>query len=306
MSDLSAHLDDYLRLRRALGFKLVNEEIMLRGLAGYLKSAGASTITTELAMAWARLPQGVQPIDWAHRLSAARSFARYLATIDPATQVPPRDALLAHVSRPTPYLWSAGDVRRLLQAARALRPPLRGGTYEALFGLVAASGMRISEATGLPRADTDLNEGVITITGAKFGRDRLVPLHPSTTDALRAYAARRDELCPQPKTLTFFVSAQGTTLGRRTVNETFEKLCVAIGVRTDTRRPRIHDLRHGFAVRTLVDWYRSDLDVDSRMVLLSNYMGHVKPAGTYWYLSAVPELMELAAARLGSRTGGRP
>jgi integrase/recombinase XerD len=306
MSDLSAQLDDYLRLRRALGFKLVNEEIMLRGLTAYLDAAGASTITTELAMAWARLPQGVQPIDWAHRLSAARGFARYLATIDPAAEVPPRDALLAHVTRPMPYLWSAGDVRRLLQAARALRPPLRGATYEALFGLVAASGMRIGEATGLPRADTDLNEGVITITEAKFGRSRLVPLHPSTTNALRAYAARRDELCPEAKTLTFFVSAQGTTLGRRTVNETFERLCIGIGVRTESCRPRIHDLRHGFAVRTLIDWYRSGIDVDSRMVLLSNYMGHVKPAGTYWYLSAVPELMELAAARLGTRTGGRP
>ncbi len=306
MSDLSVHLDDYLRLRRELGFKLANEEFMLSRLVAYLDAAGATVITTNLALAWARLPQSVQPITWAHRLSAARSFARFLATIDPATEVPPRAALVARAIRPTPYLWSPADVDLLLQAARALRPPLRGATYEALFGLVAASGMRIGEATGLQRAAADLREGIITITEAKFGRSRLVPLHPSTTDALCAYAARRDRLCPKPKTRAFFVSAQGTALCRRTVNGTFEQLSIAIGLRDGIRRVRIHDLRHSFAVRTLVDWYRRGLDVESRMVLLSTYLGHVKPAGTYWYLSASPELMELAATRLGSRSGGRP
>jgi integrase/recombinase XerD len=306
MSDLSVHLDDYLRLRRALGFKLANEQIMLSGFVAHLEAASATTITTDLAIAWARLPQGVQPITWAHRLSAARGFARYLETIDPTTEVPPRLALVARVVRPTPYLWSLADLRCLLRAAGELRPPLRGATYEALFGLVAASGMRIGEAIALRRADADLTEGVLTITEAKFGRSRLVPLHRTTTDALCAYAARRDELCPEPKTPAFFVSARGTALGRRTVSRTFQQLSNAIGVRNASPRPRVHDLRHSFAVRTLIDWYRRGLDVESRMVLLSNYLGHVKPAGTFWYLSASPELMELAAARLESRAGGRP
>ena len=305
MSALDRHVEAYLGLRRALGFKLAFEGQVLPQLATYLDAAGASTVTVELAIAWAGIPQGVQPISRAHRLGAVRGFARYLQTIDPATEVPPCGIWPSVAPRPAPYLWSDVDVRALLDAARQLRPPVRAATHEALFGLLAASGMRIGEALRLERDDVDLDRGVVTIREAKFGRSRLVPLHPSTTDALRSYATRRAELCPTPRSTTFFVSSVGTALLHGGVRKTFIGLTTAVGMRTPTVRPRIHDLRHSFAVGTLVRWHRSGIDVAGRMALLSTYLGHVNPAGTYWYLSAAPELMELAAARLDGRFGAR-
>lgn len=308
MSELARHVDDYLRLRRSLGFKLEWPGHLLHQLLAYLDAAGATTLTAELMIEWARLPQGVQPLHWAHRLGAARSFALYLKTIDPATEVPPppRDVFDARQRRPAPYLWSEMEIRRLLRACRCLRPPMRAATYEALFGLIANSGMRRGEAIGLCRNDVDLEDGVLTIREAKFGRSRLVPLHPSATEALKSYAARRDHTFPVSRANTFFVSSVGTALSRDPVNKTFVELTTAIGLRTPTTRPRIHDLRHSFAVRTLIAWHRSGMNADSRMPLLSTYLGHVNPAGTYWYLSAVPELMELAAARVDARFGVSP
>ena len=199
MSDLIGHVNDYLRARRALGFKLQREGEVLPQFVDYLEASGASTITVDLAVAWAGLPQGVLPISLAHRLGAVRGFARYLATIDPATEVPPCGVWPSTTPRRVPYLYSGSDVRSLLQAARALKPPLRAASHEALFGLLAASGMRVGEAIGLGRDDVDLAEGVVTINEAKFNRSRLVPLHPTTTAALGAYAARRDRLCPRPR-----------------------------------------------------------------------------------------------------------
>jgi integrase/recombinase XerD len=304
MSELAGHLADYLALRRALGFKLKREGDELPKLVAYLEAAGSATLTAELAIAWAGLPQQVQPIRWAHRLGSARGFARYLATIDPATEVPPRDVFGARQVRPAPYLWSEAEVRRLLEAARGIRPPLRAATHEALFGLLAVSGMRLGEAIGLERDTVDLDAGMLTIREAKFGRSRLVPLHPSAAAALRAYAARRDRLCPTPRSRTFFLSSVGTALLAGGVHHTFNQITTALGLRTATVRPRLHDLRHSFAIHTLIDWQRSGADVGARMAALSTYLGHVNPAGTYWYLSAAPELMELAAARLDRRFGG--
>jgi integrase len=205
--------------------------------------------------------------------------------------------------RPTPYLWSPRDIRRLLEGARTLTPPLRAATHETLFGLLTASGMRVGEAIGLQRDDVDLGTGVITIREAKFDRSRLVPLHPTATEALRRYAAERDRLCPRPRSGAFFLSSVGTTLGRSGVDATFRKITTAIGVRTDAVHPRVHDLRHSFAVDTLIRWHRSGVAVDERIGVLSAYLGHVSPADTYWYLSAAPELMALAADRLAARFG---
>jgi integrase/recombinase XerD len=303
MSALAAHLADYLTLRRSLGFKLGWQGADLAGLVAHLDAAGASTITTELAIAWAQLPQGVARLRWAHRLGAARGFARYLAAIDPATEVPPPDVFGAREIRPAPYLWAAEDVVRLLGAARTLRPPLRAATHEALFGLLAVSGMRLGEAIGLARGDVDLDAGVLTIEDAKFRRARLVPLHPSAVDALRAYAECRDRLCPAPRAGTFFLSSVGTALLANGVQGTFRELTRALGLRTTTVRPRLHDLRHSFAVQTLIDWYRAKGDVEADLAVLSTYLGHVNPAGTYWYLSAAPELTELAVGRLAAHAG---
>lgn len=302
-STLGAQVADYLRLRRALGFKLERAGLLLPQLVTYLEVAGATTVTSDLAIAWARLPERAQPNHLAQRLAVARGFARYLQTIDPATQVPPSGVFPTRRHRPTPYLWSIGDIDRMLEATRALRPPLRAATHFALFGLIAVSGMRLGETIGLHRDDVALDAGVITIRHAKFDRSRMVPLHPSTTDALRGYAAERDRLCPRPSSTAFFLSSVGTPLTRTGVDKTFRQITTSLGLRTATTHPRVHDLRHGFAVATLIRWHRAGMNVEEHIAVLSTYLGHVAPADTYWYLSAAPELMALAAERLDKRFG---
>jgi len=306
VSDLTRHMDDYLRLRRALGFKLKREGRELPQLVAYVEAAGATTLSIDLSVAWARLPQGVQPLYRANRLGSARGFARYLQTIDATTQVPPCGIWSSPRTRPVPYLYSDQDVERLLVASRQLRPPLRAATYETLFGLIAVSGMRIGEARRLQRNDVDLTKGVLTIREAKFDRSRLVPLHASATDALRSYAVVRDQHFPSPTAKTFFVSTVGMGLHYSGVHATFKTLCASADLGSPAARPRIHDLRHSFAVRTLIELTRSGIDIHAHIAALSIYLGHVNPAGTYWYLSAAPELMELAAGHLNRRIGGRP
>lgn len=304
MSGLQAHVDDYLRLRRALGFKLKEDERVLGQLAGYLEAAGAETVSTELAIGWARLPVGVHPNHWAKRLRIARGFAGYLQTIDPRTEIPPPDVFPTRRQRATPYLFSQQDICRVLGEARRLRHPLRAASYEALFGLLAVSGMRIGEAIALEREDVDLDAGLITIRKAKHDRARLVPLHPTAGDALRRYASERDRLCPTPRSRAFFLSSAGTAVHGNCLRSTFREITTRIGVRTQEVHPRIHDLRHRFAVQTLIDWQRSNVNIDEHITTLSTYLGHVSPADTYWYLSASPELMALAADRVADRFGG--
>jgi Site-specific recombinase XerD len=303
MSPLSGHVEDYLRLRRALGFKLERAGHLLPKLVTYLETVGSPTLTTELAVSWARLPAHARPNHWAARLAVARGFARYLRTIEPATEVPPAGVFPSRRHRPAPYLWSQRDICRLLDGARALHSPLRAATHEALFGLLAVSGMRVGEAVGLDRDDVDFDAGVITIRAAKFDRTRLVPLHDTTTAALHAYATRRDRLCPAPGSAAFFVSGAGTRLNRSDVAKTLRRITTAMGLRSAMVHPTAHQLRHSFAVRTLIGWQRSGASIDEQIAALSIYLGHVAPADTYWYLSAAPELMALAAERLESRFG---
>lgn len=303
MSALGAHVEDYLRLRRALGYKLERHGLLLPQLVAYLEAVGAATITSEAAIAWARLPEQARPNYWAARLAVARGFARYLKTIDPATQVPPPGVFPARRHRPTPYLWSQEEICGLLEGARRLRSPLRSATHEALFGLLATTGMRLGEAVSLDRDDVDLGAGVITIRVAKFDRSRLVPLHPSTTNAMSRYMTRRDSLCGRAPSAAFFLSGAGTRLSRSGVDKTLRTITTSMGIRTATVRPRAHDLRHSLAVATLMRWLREGVNVDEHMAVLSTYLGHVSPADTYWYLSASPELMALAAERLDARFG---
>ena len=305
MSALRGHVDDYLRLRRALGFKLDRDGQLLSQFAAFLEAADAATITSELAIAWARQPVMALPTQWAKRLSVVRKFAAYLQTIDAATEVPPPGVFPAYRRRPTPYLWSQRDICRLLESARALHPPMRAATHEALYGLLAASGMRIGEAVALQRDDVDLDAGVITIHQAKLDRPRLVPLHPTTTEALHRYVTKRDGLYPPPRSTAFFVSRSGSGLDVSNVGKTFRKITSAMGVRTATVHPRIHDLRHSFAVQTVIGWHQAGISVDEHIGTLSTYLGHSNPANTYWYLSAAPELMELAAMQLNSRFGAQ-
>ncbi|GAA1318830.1 tyrosine-type recombinase/integrase [Brachybacterium tyrofermentans] len=234
-----------------------------------------------------------------------RGFARYLATIDPATQIPPC-GLFGKQQRRAPYIYSPEEIRRLLQAAGRLRPPLRATTYQTLFGLLAVSGMRLGEATRLLRGNVDLTEGVLRVRHPKFDRDRLVPLHPSATTSLRDYATRRDGIFPQPRTESFFISDLGTRLAHSSVHATFLSLLAPAELPTAAvGRPRIHDLRHSLVVNTLIGWQRDGLDIAARLPVLSTYLGHVSPASTYWHFSAVPELMQMAAAGLERRSGSR-
>ena len=247
MSRLDAQVGDYLRLRRALGYRLEREERWLRQLVEYLQAAGSDSLTSELAISWARLPATAQPRHWAQRLGCARKFAGYLHTIDSSTQIPPTGVFPSDRHRPMPYLWSAEQIELLLTTAEQLRPPLRALSHQTLFGLLAVSGMRLGEAVGLHRDDVDLDTAAITIRHAKFDRSRIVPLHPTVTAALRHYATQRDLLCPLPRADTFFLSSRGRTLQRSQVDKTLRQVTTAMGIRTATVHPRAHDLRHSFS-----------------------------------------------------------
>ena len=302
---LAGHVEDYLRLRRALGFKLTRPGQVLPQFVAYLDAIGAQSVTVEAAIAWTRLSVGAQPVTLSHRLGAVRGFARYLATIDPATEIPPC-GLFGKQQRHTPYIYSPEEIARLLAAAGQLRPQLRAATYPALFGLLAASGMRVGEAVRLTGPDVDLNTGVLQVRHAKFDRDRLVPLHPSVTTALTDYTSRRDRLAPTARADALFVSTTGSPLSTKLVNAAFGSLLASAGLPTTPgQRPRVHDIRHSFVVNTLIGWQRDGVDVAARLPVLSTYLGHVSPASTYWYFSAVPELMQLAAAGLDRRFGSR-
>lgn len=306
MSTLTEHVDEYLRARRALGVKLERAGRLLPQLVCYLEAAGASTITRELAIAWAKLPVAAHPQHWAARLSIARGFAVYLQTIDPSTEIPPVGVFAVRYQRQTPYLWSRTDISRLLAAASELCPPLKAASYEALFGLLAVTGMRLGEALALEPGDVDLENGLITIRRetAKLERARLVPLHPTAVKALDRYARTRALLCPAPKSETFFLSSVGTRLDRSAAAKTLRTLTTTLGLRTDTVHPTAHQLRHSFAVSTLIDWQRRGVQIDERIAVLSTYLGHVSPAESYWYLTATPELMDSAAQRLERHLGG--
>jgi integrase/recombinase XerD len=301
-------IDDYLTIRRTLGFKMERAGRLLPRFVAYLEQAGAEAITTELALAWAKQPLHAHPRWWAERMSLVRGFARHLQAFNPRTEVPPADLLPGCKRRATPYLYSDTDVLRLMEAARAVRPPLRAWTYETLVGLLAVTGMRIGEAIRLNRDDLDVANGLLIVRDSKFGKSREVPLHPSTVMALETYARVRDQLCAAPKTPALFLTPIGTRLVYKNVHPVFQRLLRRSGIQRHSSycRPRPHDLRHTFAVRTLLGWYRSGVEVEGRLPLLSTYLGHCDPASTYWYLSAAPELLALASQRLEHAQGELP
>jgi integrase/recombinase XerD len=308
MSQLSSHIEDYLAMRRALGFKLQKEGRLLPEFAAFAEATGASTLTTDVAVAWAILPQNATPVWAAQRLSMVRGFARYLQAFDPAAQIPPAGLLPARTRRITPYIYSDAEVAALMTAARKLRNPLKAATFETLIGLLSVTGLRGSEAMALDRGDLDATAGLLTIRATKFRKSRLLPLHESALRALGDYQAVRGRLCPAPATASLLVSTTGARLCHATVQPAFRGLLRQAGIGRDSSRPRatIHGLRHTFAVKTVLGWYRDGQDVQARMPSLSTYLGHVAPAATYWYLTGTPELLALAAGRLEATTGGAP
>jgi integrase len=306
VSALRGHLADYLALRRSLGFKLGRPAQILDGFVGYLEQAGAATVTTGHALTWATGPAEADPAWWRARLTAIRPFARYLAVRVPGTEVPPRGLLPGPSSRrAVPYLYSGEEVAALMAAAAAIRTPFRAATYQGLIGLLAATGMRVGEAIGLDRGDLDTGQGLLTIRSGKFGKSRQLPLHPSVMKALTGYAQLRNSVHRRPAGPAFFLSVTGTRLIYKNVHFTFHELVKAAGLRprSPACRPRIHDLRHTFAVTTLTRWYADGGDVAARLPLLSTWLGHACPAGTYWYLTGTPDLLALAATRLDHQQG---
>ncbi len=308
MSTIRQTAEEYLAMRRSLGYKLETQGRLLLDFVDYLQHTGAGTITVETAVAWATRPAGAAPLWWQRRLSVVRCFARHLKTLDPACQVPPTDLLPAPYQRITPYLYSPTEIAALVHAAGLLAVPLQAATYQALLSLLAVTGMRVGEAIGLDRGEVDLDTGQLSIVNSKFGKSRQVPLHLSTVAMLRRYTTRRDRLCPASTTRGFFLSTTGTRLLIGSVDAVFTQLLSLAGIPTPPgrRRPRVHDLRHSFAVATLLDWYRDGVDVHARLPVLSTFLGHAAPASTFWYLHAAPELLALAAQRLDRGPGARP
>ncbi len=300
MSALRAAAEDYLRVRRALGYKLEVQGWLLGEFVTYLEQAATPTITIDAAVAWATLPAAADRSYWAQRLSVVRQFARHLQTIDPACEIPPATLLPFRARRAIPHLYQPEEITALMTAASTLPIALQAATYQTLIGLLAVTGLRLGEAIRLNRGDIDADHRLLRILDSKFGKSREVALKESTMHALESYRRLRDQRFPTPRCEAFFLSTRGTRLLAPSIHETFNRLVAIAGLtpRPAGRRARPHDLRHAFAVQTLLDWYRDGLDVQARLPLLSTWLGHVNPASTFWYLTAAPELLTLAANRL--------
>jgi integrase/recombinase XerD len=304
VNTLRAAASDYLTLRGALGFKLYDAGLLLEQFIDFLQANHADTITTALAVQWATEPRGVLPAWHARRLGVVRGFARWRQATDPVTEVPPNGLLPAHTRRAPPYLYSGEEITALMAAAARLPSPLTAATMKAFIGLVFATGIRRGEALGLDDGDVDPAAAILTVRRAKLDKTRRLPLHRSTVAALIDYQHRRDRLIPNLAADALFVSTTGARLSATTVSGTFRALLPRAGIQppAPARRPHIHDARHTFAVNTLLEWYRDGGDVAARLPLLSAYLGHTSPVHTYWYLSAAPELLALAAGRLEACT----
>jgi integrase/recombinase XerD len=307
MSTLREASQKYLELRRNLGFQLRGPRSALRSFVTFAEREGVSCITSDLALRWAKEPADAQPATWASRLRMVRRFAIWLSATDRRTEVPPAGLLPHRYRRQRPYIYSDAEINKLIQAAGQLPSPrgLTGCTYSTIFGLLSVTGMRVNEALTLDRQDVDLEGGILTIRRTKFGKSRLVPVHESTRQALMNYARKRDQAFCRPSQAAFFLSERGIRVTEWAARYNFAKVSRAVGLRPPSRShghgPRLHDMRHRFAARTLVDWYRGGIDVERELPKLATYLGHVHVNDTYWYIEAIPELLELATRRLESR-----
>ena len=300
--NLMDNVQEYLAVRRAFGAKLKGFDRSLCQFVAFLKKKRAPFVTTQLALQWATQPCGVSKAHHVARLRWVRLLTGFLHTKDPRHEVPPVGLLCARPRRITPYVYSDVELAQLLERARQRPSPLglQGETYATMFALLMVTGMRMNEVISLEREDVDLTGGVLTIRETKFHKTRMIPIHPTTATALSDYAQRRDSLVRGGRDRAFFVSEKGSRMSQDLLRGQFKKLCQTVGLRdrTDGRGPRLHDLRHRFAVQSLVHWYRQDLDAARLLPILSTYLGHACTADTYWYLEAVPELLELATRRL--------
>ncbi|MGH8989738.1 MAG: tyrosine-type recombinase/integrase [Acidimicrobiales bacterium] len=301
MSGLRAGLCDYLALRRSLGYKLVRTGAVLEDFVAFAEKAGATHVSTELALSWSVRTPNPDSRWRANRLAMVRGLARYLHAIDPEHEVPPAGIIPGRRGRPAPFLYSSDQVVALMEASRGLRSPILGATVEAVVGLLVSTGLRVSEAIGLDDADLDVEDQVVLVRESKGGRTRLVPVDESVMAALMGYVALRDRVFPRRRDPSLFVSTVGKRLRSGNLGAAFREVraTVEIGTTPAGRAARLSDFRHSFAVQTLVEWHRDGRDVNALLPVLSTYLGHVSPASTYWYLTASPELLAAAAGRLG-------
>jgi integrase len=303
MSDLRTAVEDYLAMRRGFGFKLEGLAKLLRSFVQYCEANDVDRLTVEVAVAWATSTikiEGHQAL-FARRLDAVRIFARHQHAIDPAVEVPPDDLLDHRYRYHPPRLLSDGQVQAMMEATESLTPGFRADTWRTVIGLLAVTGMRPGEVFRLKIQDIDLVDGVIQIVMTKFNKSRIVFLHPSTIIAMSEYRRVRDQwMNTHGKTSdAFFVNLNGGPITTGSTNRTVHTILTTAGITSSGQVPaRLHDLRHRFVVTTMLGWYREGLDVEQRLPHLSTWLGHVDPASTYWYLHAVPELLELAANRL--------
>jgi integrase len=308
MTALDDRFAGYLAVRRALGYKLVRTEKLLAQFIAWLQARGEQAITTDLALEWATLPPATGSNWHAQRLSVVRAFAAHLHVLDPAHEIVPPQLLPQRPNRAVPYLYSDSEVLALIDAASVIPTPHRAVTMRTLIALLAVTGMRIGEAIRLDRGDIDHARDTLTVRESKFGKSRQLAVDPSTTEALRAYLRRRDRPVPTEPTSALFTSAAGTRLTYCNVHLAFKQIVTHAGLRSRSAmcRPRPHDLRHTFAVNTLLEAYRDgdSEHIQTRLALLCTYLGHVDPGSTYWYLQAAPELLALAAGRLEIAEGG--
>jgi integrase len=299
MTRLRASLQDYLKMRRGLGFKLYAAGIGLLDFVTFMERKRASRITTKLALEWAQKPKTVLPSEWARRLSFVRGFARYQSAVDARTEIPPKSLLPYRPQRARPYIYTEREIERLLAAARSLPPAggLRSWKYHFLLGLLSVTGLRLGEALNLKLDDIDLRNNVLTIEKTKFGKSRLVPIHPTTRKVLVKYLQRRKNFLKGHLFLFVWLTGTGWTSD---VHRTFYVLSRQIGLRgpTASRGPRLHDFRHRFSVQSLLNWYQHGVEIEPRLPILSTYLGHVHVSDTYWYLTAFPGLMGQAVKRL--------
>ena len=300
MKSLRILLDEYLVMRRMFGAKLDEAERNLKHFVTFLEKHNAAYITAERALEWATQPQEALPPYRARRLAEVRHFAAFASAIVPQHQVPPEGLLPYGRSRRHPYIYSDSEIVALIQAAYGLAGKIRPLTYATILGLLSVTGMRSSEVVRLVRDDVDLEQGIITVQNSKFGKSRLIPCHATTRQVLENYSVQRDKNWPRPGSNAFFPSEQGLPIAAYTLRHTFARLCRDTGLRQPGKlhNPRLHDLRHRFAIRTLMQWYRDGEDVALRLPRLSTWLGHVSISSTYWYLTAIPELMEQAVLHL--------
>ncbi len=298
---------EYLALRRSLGYRLVTPGRLVMDFAEQLDQHGVCYVSVEAALSWATAPDASPYWHW-YRLSVARGFAAYLHSFDERHQVPPSDLLARHYHRVAPFLFTDADLAALMRAAEARPARLHALTCRTLIGLLAVTGIRPGEAYALDRDHVDLSGARLLVVNGKYGKSRELALHPSTVVALQEYVQRRDQLCPRPAAPSFFLCLSGARLHPSNTDKAFARLVGQAGLQPRSTRsgPCLKSLRHSFAVNTLVDWYRSGVDVDTRLPLLSTWLGHVAPSSTYWYLQATPVLLGLAAELLPAGKKERP